>query len=840
MRVPWTAIGGIIGILASLVTVLQFALEYPVLLLILVVLAIVGSVVAIGAGAWYMVRRVRAAPHITRLDPPIGRIGDEVDAHGVHLPRAELEVVFGGNRTAELVGVRSARRVRARVPAGAQDGPLEIRTADGPTLVSPLPFIVAQPPQLHGVAPLLAPPGAEVTLSGAALYVGHTTVRFGDAAADIMRHADAAGLVVRVPAGAADGPIEVRTTWGIARSAAFTAAQPPLLDGIAPTLAAVNAEVTLSGAALYIGHTVAWFGDAAAEIVRHTDSTTLVVRVPAGAADGPIEVRTPGGTAQSAAFTVAQPPQLHGVAPTLAPVNAEVTLSGAALYVGHATVRFGRHVAEVVRHADAATLVVRVPAGAADGPIEARTTWGTAQSAAFTVALPPEIRRVVPMVAPPGAEVTLSGAALYAGHTTVWFGDVAADIVRHASAWTLVVCVPAGAPDGPIGVRTPGGVAQSAAFTVAQPPVVDGITPTLAPPGAEVTLSGATLYVGHTEVWFGDVVAGIVRQADATTLVVRVPAGALDGPIEVRTPGGSASSPAFAVGYGPPTVDGVAPVIDGGPPVVDGIAPTLAPVNAEVVLSGAALYVGHTTVRFGERAAEIVRHTDAATLVVRVPAGAADGPIEVRTAWGITQSAPFTVVQPRIDQAGAEYRWVPAGAGPEGFWMMCTPVTNAMWRAAVQAEAVPEPRATRAYNDAAKAQHPVVYVTREHARTYATWVGGRLPCDAEWTRAAQGGDGRKWPWGNTPPDATRANCRPHGPGDTTPVGACLAGASPYGLLDMAGNVWEWVDPDGGGDRPYIVRGGAFSLHEVFVVCGARYGGGSISDLNFVGFRVVFP
>jgi serine/threonine protein kinase len=200
---------------------------------------------------------------------------------------------------------------------------------------------------------------------------------------------------------------------------------------------------------------------------------------------------------------------------------------------------------------------------------------------------------------------------------------------------------------------------------------------------------------------------------------------------------------------------------------------------------------------------------------------------------------PPPVLPEKRDTAGAVYLWVPAGGGLPGFWMMRTPVTNAMWRAAVQAGAVPEPRRTAAYHDAAKAQHPVVYVRRAQARAYAAWVGGRLPRDAEWTRAAQGDDGRTYPWGDTPPDATQANCRPHGPGETTPVGAYPAGAGPYGLLDMAGNVWEWVDPDGGGDRPYIIRGGAFHGFPGSVVCGARHEVGEGAG-SLVGFRVVSP
>ena len=70
----------------------------------------------------------------------------------------------------------------------------------------------------------------------------------------------------------------------------------------------------------------------------------------------------------------------------------------------------------------------------------------------------------------------------------------------------------------------------------------------------------------------------------------------------------------------------------------------------------------------------------------------------------------------RRDRVGAAYVWVPAGAGLAGFWMMRTPVTNAMWRAAVQAGAVQPPRGTDEYADPAYAAHPVMYVTRAQAR----------------------------------------------------------------------------------------------------------------------------
>ncbi|MBU6334276.1 MAG: formylglycine-generating enzyme family protein [Chloroflexi bacterium] len=190
----------------------------------------------------------------------------------------------------------------------------------------------------------------------------------------------------------------------------------------------------------------------------------------------------------------------------------------------------------------------------------------------------------------------------------------------------------------------------------------------------------------------------------------------------------------------------------------------------------------------------------------------------------------------KVDQVGADYVWVPPGAGLAGFWLQRTPVTHAQWRAAVDAGVCVAPRRNWAYDDPAMAQHPVTYVGRAQARQYAAWVGGRLPRDAEWTWAAQGGDRRIYPWGRQPPDASRANAA-NVIGETTPVGSYPAGAGPFGLLDMAGNVWEWVDPDDGGDRPFIARGGAFYTRTRFIACRARLRNGNVGIVYYVGFRV---
>lgn len=140
-----------------------------------------------------------------------------------------------------------------------------------------------------------------------------------------------------------------------------------------------------------------------------------------------------------------------------------------------------------------------------------------------------------------------------------------------------------------------------------------------------------------------------------------------------------------------------------------------------------------------------------------------------------------------------------------GFWMDKVEVTNGMYTLCFQAGVCSLPHygektvlksETREnyFSNPEFADFPVVYVTWTDADTYCRWAGRRLPTEAEWEYAARGSfpSMNIFPWGDQRPDTSYANFN-YAAGDTLRVGSFPAGASPFGVLDMAGNVAEWMN-----------------------------------------------
>ena len=197
------------------------------------------------------------------------------------------------------------------------------------------------------------------------------------------------------------------------------------------------------------------------------------------------------------------------------------------------------------------------------------------------------------------------------------------------------------------------------------------------------------------------------------------------------------------------------------------------------------------------------------------------------------------------------------------YTMAKTPVTNAQYAEfVIRGVGIVEPPEHWWKGDPhpGKLDHSVVYVSWHDAVDYCYWLADitgkpyRLPSEAEWEKAARGTDGRIYPWGNRW-NPRRCNTAEGGPGHTTSVGAYPRGASPDGLLDMAGNVWEWCltewvgnyegyaekerelqDVEGTAFR--VVRGGSFDSHRDYARCAYRVRDDPDVRHYDGGFRVV--
>ena len=197
--------------------------------------------------------------------------------------------------------------------------------------------------------------------------------------------------------------------------------------------------------------------------------------------------------------------------------------------------------------------------------------------------------------------------------------------------------------------------------------------------------------------------------------------------------------------------------------------------------------------------------------MIEIPAATLDLGIEMR----IRECGFYDSTPPAGDVYNFQVRHFHRTARFSRFAMDETPVTNAQFAEFLKAsryQLAHRENFLKHWEDArppaGKENHPVVYVDLDDARAYALWAGKRLPTEEEWQYAAQGTDGRKYPWGN---EWETGRCNDGQSGTTTPVNAFPSGKSPSGCQDMCGNVWHWTESErsDGRTRFCIIRGGAF-------------------------------
>jgi hypothetical protein len=502
-------------------------------------------------------------------------------------------------------------------------------------------FTVLPTPVVSSLNPASASVGSPVTITGTNFGTtqGSSTVTFNGTAATPNTWS-ATSIVVPVPAGATNGNVVV-TVGGVASNGvAFTVVQTPVVSSVNPSSASVGSLVTVAGTSFGAtqGTSTVMFNGTAATPTSWS-ATSIVVPVPAGAANGNVVVTVGGVASNGVAFTVLQTPTpvISSLSISSATAGTPVTITGTNFGAtqGTSSVTFNG-IAATPTSWSATSIVAPVPAGATSGNVVVTVGGVASNGVAFTVVPTLGISGLSPAAAAAGTLVTISGTNFGAaqGFNRVTFNGTAATPTAW-SATSIVAQVPAAATSGNV-VVTVGGVASNGfAFTVLQQgqgPVISTLSPTSAVAGTPVTIIGTSFGAtqGTSTVAFNGT-AATPSSWSATSIVTTVPAGATKGNVVV-TVGGVASNGALFTVLQTPNISSLSPVS--------------AAVGIPVTINGTNFGAtqGTSTVTFNGTAA-IPSSWAVKVIVVPVPVGATSGNVVVTVSGLASNGVAFTVSQ---------------------------------------------------------------------------------------------------------------------------------------------------------------------------------------------------
>ena len=230
--------------------------------------------------------------------------------------------------------------------------------------------------------------------------------------------------------------------------------------------------------------------------------------------------------------------------------------------------------------------------------------------------------------------------------------------------------------------------------------------------------------------------------------------------------------------------------------------------------------------------------TTAIAVVVAAPAAEPAGDTSAATAASVASAG--TVVGGMVlvpaggfmmgSNDGAANEKPVHGVSVRAFWMDATEVTVSAFEGCVREgrcsteglEGMEEEVRSCNWGKVDRANHPLNCVDWRQATAFCEWAGKRLPTEEEWEYAARGTDGRKFPWGNTDPEGQLCPNWHYANAGTCAVGSFAAGKSPFGLHDMAGNVWEWTSSG------YSIDYGNSRTDDSRVLRGGGAGNGNVS------------